>query len=360
MKCPRCQQDNSSDADFCRKCGAPVTGGPSYAELQRALTESLDRQTATGEILRVISSSPTDIQPVLDALVKSAARFCGADDAVIHRLEGDGLPVAAHYGPILAPIGFVTPAVRGTTAGRCVLERRAVHVADYQVETEEFAEGSATAREFGVRTILSVPLLREGVPLGAIILRRTEVQPFSDKQIALLQTFADQAVIAIENVRLSKELEAKNHDLTEALDQQMATSEILRVISSSPTDVQPVLQAVAENAARLCDAAFDVVNRFDGDFVTLGASYHVAPEELEVLNTSVYPSRRPTRETASGRALIDRATVHIHDIRSDPEYTPAMRFMRDARSARSLSAGVSQASSARDRSSCCARSPIRR
>ena len=284
----------------------------------RDLTEALEQQTATGEILRVISSSPTELQPVLDALVRSAVRFCIANDAVIHRLEGDGLPVVAHHGPIPAPIGFVTPAVRGTTAGRCVLERRAVHVADYQAETEEYAEGSAIARELGYRTILSVPLLREGVPLGAIVLRRTVVELFSDKQIELLQTFADQAVIAIENVRLFKELEARNRDLTEALDQQTATGEILRVISQSPTDVQPVFDTIVRSAVRLCDGLYGTAHRFDGELVHLTAHHDCPPEALEALRRA-FPMR-PDRQMMSGRAILTRAVVHVEDVLADPEY----------------------------------------
>src|SRR5262245_57830711 len=174
-----------------------------------------EQQTATSEVLQAISRSPTDIQPVLDALVRSAVRFCGAQDAAIHRLDGQHLQVAAHHGPVsYRPMGSVISIVRGTVNGRAMLERRPVHVIDLQAETEEFPIGSASARELGFRTALSVPLLREGVALGTINLRRAEAVPFTDKQIALLQTFADQAVIAIENVRLFKELEARTHDLT--------------------------------------------------------------------------------------------------------------------------------------------------
>src|SRR5215467_12329244 len=168
--------------------------------------------------MQFISRSTFDLQTVLDTLVESASRLCGADDVSIFRLVGDGLPVAAHYGPMSAPIGYVTPAVRGTVSGRCVLERRTVHVADLQAETEAYPEGSAIARELGHRTVLAVPLLREGVPLGTINLRRDKVEPFTDKQIELAATFADQAVIAIENVRLFDEVQARSRDLSESLE----------------------------------------------------------------------------------------------------------------------------------------------
>jgi GAF domain-containing protein len=217
-------------------------------EAHAQVTEALEQQTATSEILRVISQSPTDIQPVLDALAKSAAQLCEAYDAVIWRPAGDRLLLVAHHGPIpLGAIGeFTIPLVRGTGNGRSVLDGRTVHVADIQAEAAEFPEGSKNARRTGHRTILSVPLMREGVALGSISLRRTEPRLFTERQVALLQTFADQAVIAIENVRLFTELQEKNRALTEAhaqvteaLDRQTATSEILRVISGSPTEVQP-------------------------------------------------------------------------------------------------------------------------
>ena len=185
-------------------------------EAHAQVTEALEQQTATADILRVISTSPTNLQPVLDAVVKSAARFCGAPDASVFRLDGETLRAEAHHGPVAQPVGFLVPVVRGSVAGRSVLERRAVGVTDLQVETDDFPEGSALARQTGQRATLSVPLLREGAPIGVILLRRGEAVPFTDKQIDLLRTFADQAVIAIENVRLFTELQEKNEALTRA------------------------------------------------------------------------------------------------------------------------------------------------
>ena len=290
----------------------------------RELAEALEQQTATSEVLKVISSSPTELQPVLDALVRSAVRFCTADDAMIQRLEGDGLLPVAHYGPISARLGYVL-SLRGTSTGRSVLERQPVHVADLQAETEAFPEGSAIARERGFHTTLSVPLLREGVPLGVILLRRTRVELFSDKQVALLQTFADQAVIAIENVRLFTELEARNRDLTaahvqvtESLEQQTATSEILRVIASSPTDVQPVFDTIVQSAARLCDGLFGAIYRVEGGLVDLAGSYNIPDELVERVRASL--PARPHRGMLALRALLDGTVVQSPDLETDLEF----------------------------------------
>src|SRR5499427_8537866 len=212
------------------------------AARNRELTEALGRETATGEILGVISRSPTDIEPVLSAVAESAARLCHAYDVTVFRLDGDVLRLAAHHGPVPVTPQLTLPVNRSTVGGRTVLEARTIQVADAQVNDGEYPLAVTHARQFGHRTLLSVPLIREGVAVGVIQLRRTEVAPFTDQQITLLQTFADQAVIA---------------------------SEILRLISSSPTDVQPVFDAIASSAARLCDCFCGLVFRFDGEMITL-------------------------------------------------------------------------------------------
>ncbi len=288
------------------------------------LTEALEQQTATSEILRVIAASPTDLQPVLDTVAENAARVCGAFDAVLVLADGDTVRIAAHHGPIASSVGRKFPLTRGSVMGRAIIDRQTVHVHDLaEADEAEFPEGRALARRAGHRTTLGTPLLREGVAIGSLLIRRTEVRPFSDKQIALLKTFADQAVIAIENVRLFKELEARNRDLIESLEQQTATSEILRVISSSPTDVQPVFDAIVKSAVRLCGGLFGAVHRIDGDLVHIAALHNFSPEG-EAAYRRLYP--KPLgREGTSGRAMLDKRIVVVEDMERDSERPPEFR-----------------------------------
>jgi GAF domain-containing protein len=284
----------------------------------RDLTEALEQQTATAEILRVISGSPTDLQPVLHAVAESAARLCEAQDATIWLRDGDRLLPRAHLGPI--PHSASVPIVRGSVGGRAVIEGRTFHIHDLMaVENEdEFPVGRAFALQDKFRTTLATPLLRQGVALGVIVIRRGDVRPFSEAHISLLQTFADQAVIAIENVRLFNELEGRNRDLTEALERQTATSDILQIISGSPTDVQPVFDAIIRSAVTLCDAAFGGLHLFDGEQITLDAHSGLPEEELEVLRT-VFPF--PIRSNSLvGRALLERSPVQIEDVWAIPGY----------------------------------------
>jgi signal transduction histidine kinase len=281
----------------------------------RDLTETLEQQTATAEILRVISSSPTDLQPVMDAVAENAARLCEASDVTIFRIEGEELHRVAIYGS-LGPHVRPTrrPITRRFVTGRAVLERHTVHILDLAAELDQFPEARALQAATGTRTTLASPLLREGTPIGAILIRRVEVRPFSDAQIKLLETFADQAVIAIENVRLFQELQVRNRALTESLEQQTATAEILGVISSSPTDIRPVMAAMVESAARLCDAQNAQIFQIEGPMMRLVARHGPVKSSLEAGE-----ARALTRESVSGRCAIERRTLRIDDLRVNLE-----------------------------------------
>jgi two-component system, NtrC family, sensor kinase len=274
----------------------------------RDLTEALTYQTGSGNILKVIASSPTDVGPVLNAIVESACDLCEADDAIVHLRDGDDLRYAAHRGSL--PVGMHKRAItRNFVSGRAVIDKTPIHLPDvFSSEGAEFPEAQEMSRRLGIRTLLSVPLLRENESIGTILLRRTEVNPFSDKQIALLQTFADQAVIAIGNVRLFDEVQARTRDLSEALTYQTGSGNILKVIASSPTDVGPVLRAIVESACELCDAVDAIVLLNDGD--SLRTSAHHGPIPLDMERWPI------SRNWVAGRAFLDRKPAHVHDLLS--------------------------------------------
>ena len=301
----------------------------SYANLEqkveartRELTETLEQQTATAEILRVISSSPTDVQPVFDTIVSSALRLCKGATARVYRAEGGMLHLSADTGgspEALAAVRarYPRPVDMDSTPGIAILTRAVFEVPDTE-DPSALEISRELGRLFGIRNLFTVPMLREGEAIGAIVVSRREPGAFADREVALLKTFADQAVIAIENVRLFKELDARNTDLAESLEQQTATGEILRVISSAQTDIQPVFEAIASNALRLCDATFSTIFRFDGELVHLEALRNVSPEGTAAIRAA-FPM--PVgRGGATARSILTRSIVHISDVREDPEY----------------------------------------
>jgi GAF domain-containing protein/CheY-like chemotaxis protein len=288
------------------------------------IKDSLEQQTATSEILRVISGSPTDVQPVFEAIVESASRLCAAEFSAVSRFDDGLLHLVAINNMSPAETAafhslFPRPVRRDFIMGRAFLDGRPVHVEDvladpdYDVRTKSVLQQVA-----GYRTFLGVPILKEGVPIGVIGSARREVKPFTSAQIELVKTFAAQAVIAIENVRLFTELDTRNSELRVALEQQTATSEILRAISRFQTDVQPVFDAIAAKALDLCRATTGWVYRFDGELIHIGAAHSLRPEAVEVVRQS-YPTP-PSRGGATARAVLSRAIVYIPDIREDHEY----------------------------------------
>jgi GAF domain-containing protein len=287
------------------------------------VTESHEQQTATSEVLKVISRSAFDLQPVLDTLIENAVRLCGADRGFIHRQDGEFYPVVASYGhsPEWLEVVRRNPIRldRTSATGRAALERRVIHIPDILADPEYRWAEDQRGQEQMHRTVLSVPMLREDAVIGVITIRRPDMQPFTDKQVELVATFADQAVIAIENVRLFKDLDTRNSQLAEALEQQTATAEILRVISSSPTDIQPVFDAICRSAVRLCGAYGGLITSFDGALVHLAAVFSPSPDANERVRRE-YP-RRPDADAARDRAILARAVIQIPDTEADSQYT---------------------------------------
>ena len=296
-----------------------------FADLQRQLAErtaerdeALEQQTATAEILRVISQSSTDVIPVLAAVAKAALKFCGALDALVILRDGDNWFTAAHEGPITS-FGGARPLTRGSGPGRAILDGKVVQIADVQsADGDEFPEARARGARSGWRSLLAAPLLRDHAAIGAISIRRAEAGMFTPNQIELLKSFASQAVIAIENARLLGELRQRTNDLTESLEYQTTTSALLEVISRSTSDVQPVLDTMLASAARLCASDVGGVAVRQGNIFRYVATMSMSAESDKIARAQVYGI---DRSTAIGRVALSRAVVHIPDAQADPEYS---------------------------------------
>ena len=290
---------------------------------KRELQESLEYQTAIGEVLGVISRSPSELQPALDAIASIASRLCAADDTSIRLKEGGDLRNAAHHGTIPIKLNLKRPIGRDFVAGRTVVDREPVHVHDLTAAGDEFPLGRDIALEEGHRTTLGIPLLRGDQAVGSIVLRRTEVRPFSDKHIAVLKTFADQAVIAIENTRLFEEVQARTRELQESLEYQTATSDVLQVISSSLGQMQPVYETMLANALRHCDAKFGGLFRYENGAFRGVAGIGV-PEGLLV---SASAGSHRAANTDLEELVASRQPIHSPDLRQNASYLAGDPFI---------------------------------
>jgi GAF domain-containing protein len=288
------------------------------------LTESLQQQTATADVLKVISRSTFDLQAVLDTLVESAARLCDSDHAWLFRRDGEVYRWATGYG--LSREGHEqikqyqqalehSPG-RGSIVGRTALEGQPVQIVDVLADPEYALLDLQKIGNY--RTVLGIPLLREGLPIGVLVLTRSEPRPFTNKQIELLTTFADQAVIAIENVRLFEGEQQRTRELTESLEQQTATSKVLDVISRSAFDLRAVFEAVIESTVKLCGAERGFIYRCDGETLRMASFYNASPLLVEWIEQHPF---RPGTDSGSARAALERRTIHIPDVHADPDYT---------------------------------------
>jgi class 3 adenylate cyclase/putative methionine-R-sulfoxide reductase with GAF domain len=302
------------------------TEEPEVAQLVRERDQALEQLSAASEVLKIISSSPGDLRPVFDTLAENAARLCHGFDVYVQLREGNLVRYVAHYGGIIPTspaVGGTRPLTRDLIIGRAMLESRLIHLVDAQAESEEFPEGSAIARRTGYRAIIAVPLMREGYAIGTIAVRRVEAKLFSDKEVELLTNFAAEAVIAIENARLLNELRQRTADLGESLEQQTATFEVLKVISSSPGELEPVFRAILEKATRICRTKIGILFRFDDGAYAAVATLGVTAAYNEYLNQGPI---RPGPGTGLGRLAAGEQTVHIIDTQAEQVYADREPF----------------------------------
>jgi two-component system, NtrC family, sensor kinase len=296
----------------------------------RELTESLEQRTATSEVLQIISSSPGELEPVFNSMLENAQRICEAKFGFLWRIENGnarivskrGIPSALdeylQRGPHRPPLNRPGPL---TAISRVVQSRQTVHISDYRLDSSYLDRDPLTVAAVelgGARTLLVVPMLKDDELMGAIGIYRLEVRPFTDKQIELVQSFANQAVIAIENTRLLNELRQRTDDLSESLKQQTATSEVLQVISSSPGELEPVFRTILANATRLCGAKFGILNLYDGDLFRSVALYNLPPAYAEALR--LMPPYRPHSASAHAEVARTKQIVHIEDVRMTRPY----------------------------------------
>jgi GAF domain-containing protein/DNA-binding response OmpR family regulator len=312
-----------------RRPRAPNPGKKNVAALTRELNEALEQQAASAEVLRVISSSAGDLQPVFQAILANATRICGAKFGTLYLYDGDAFHATAFHN---APPAFIEHRKRAplrpgpdTSLGQAAKTKQVAHIID-SMKRESYRRRDpfvvAGAELGGYRTIVSVPMLKDDKLVGVISIYRQEVRPFSEKQIALVTNFAAQAVIAIDNARLLNELRQRTADLSEALEHQTATAEVLTIVSRSPSDVQPVFEAIAQSAAALCEAELSAVYRYEGDLIYPVANTLRSEAQRELFER-IYPMR-PSRGTPVARAILECRTQHVPDTRDDPEVLPAI------------------------------------